>query len=73
MILRKRTTAKGFESIDETTEIHVFNKGKEFFKENRRISIQNLVENQTNWIDIKAERKQERKSKRIKNKDIYSY
>jgi hypothetical protein len=55
------------------TEVVVLTKGKEFFKENRRISIQNLVENQTNWIDIKAERKQERKSKRIKNKDIYSY
>lgn len=56
-----------------TTEANVLTKGKNTFKENRRASIQKLVENQTNWIDTKAERKQERKSKRIKNKDIYSY
>jgi len=60
--------------IGETvTSAIVLTKGKNTFKENRRASIQKLVENQTNWIDTKAERKQERKSKRIKNKDIYSY
>ena len=60
--------------IGETvTDAIVLTKGKDTFKENRRASIQKLVENQTNWIDIKAERKTERKSKRIKNKDIYSY
>ncbi len=62
-----------FGSGEVFTEAIVLTKGKEFFKENRRVSIQKLVENQTNWIDIKAERKTERKSKRIKNKDIYSY
>ena len=47
--------------IGETvTDANVLTKGKEFFKENRRASIQKLVENQTNWIDIKAERKAER-------------
>jgi len=67
----RQSTALGIgESI---TDANVLTKGKEFFKENRRASIQKLVENQTNWIDTKAERKQERKSKRIKNKDIYSY
>ena len=55
------------------TEVVVLTKGKEFFKENRRISIQNLVQNQTNWIDIKAERKAERISKRKQKKAVYSY
>jgi hypothetical protein len=55
------------------TEAIVLTKGKEFFKENRRISIQNLVQNQTNWIDIKAERRAERISKRKTKKAVYSY
>ena len=67
----RQSTALGVgESV---TDANVLTKGKEFFKENRRASIQKLVENQTNWIDTKAERKAERKAKRIKNKDIYSY
>lgn len=60
--------------IGETvTDAIVLTKGKDFFKENRRISIQNLVQNQTNWIDIKAERKAERISKRKTKKAVYSY
>lgn len=60
--------------IGETvTDAIVLTKGKEFFKENRIISIQNLVQNQTNWIDIKAERKAERISKRKTKKAVYSY
>ena len=58
---------------ESTTEANVLTKGKDTFKENRRASIQKLVENQTNWIDIKAERKKERISKRKQKKDIYSY
>lgn len=62
-----------FGSGEVFTEVVVLTKGKEFFKENRRISIQNLVQNQTNWIDIKAERKAERISKRKVKKAVYSY
>lgn len=67
----RQSTALGIG--ESTTEANVLTKGKNTFKENRRASVQRLVENQLNWIDVKDERKKERKSKRIKNKDIYSY
>lgn len=55
------------------TEAIVLTKGKDTFKENRRASIQKLVENQVNWIDRKDERKDERKAKRKQKKAVYSY
>ena len=58
---------------ESITDANVLTKGKEFFKENRRASIQKLVENQTNWIDRKDERINERKSKRKQKKAVYSY
>lgn len=53
-----------FTDVDIITEAIVIVNQKQFAKGNKIASIQAKQEKQTNWIDVKAKRKQERQAKR---------
>lgn len=68
MKLRTRivTANAFFTDVDIISEAIVITNQKKFCKGNKIASIQTKVENQLNWIDTRAKRKQERQSKRKK-------
>ena len=68
MRLRTRivTANAFFTEVDIISEAIVITNQKQFCKGNKIASIQTKVENQMNWIDTKAKRKQERQAKRKK-------